>query len=592
MDRGTTTAEGYDAVTAEVIRSRMETVCFEMATFVSRTATTPILNQSNERNATILDGRGRLAALSVGIPQFMLSSTLPVRFCLEFLEGELYPGDVLVANDPYTGGGHLPDFNVFSPVFSPDGEVLLVASIQCHHGDTGGALAGGYNVHAKDIWSEGTRYPLLKIVERGRERRDVILTMRANNRLAGFVGDLRAQVGAAQLGAQHLDELVAAYGADAVRDAVDTTIEDTRRRFRAEIAEWPDGTYEADVYVDSDPAGNTDIHVHVAITVAGDQIVVDFAGSDERPELNAWSTFGNTRGYTIAQLASLVDPSIPKNEGFFDCIDLRIPEGSCLNPTVGKPVSAGTHHPGVEVADAIAIAMSRIIPDRCAPQTYKYGSPRQMWGAKDPRSGKSFFDHGGEVNAGWVNAVRDVDGWGALVASNGNLIKASAEINEALFPHILRGRDYRTDSGGAGEWRGGCGSHFVKEVRTPTDVNQYVVNQRHLHPGIAGGRDGAPDRCIISEGTDRARVVAPSVTEVRMETGDRLVYDFGGGGGWGDPLDRDPQSVLEDVWDEYVSVEAAHDDYGVVITGSLEAMTLALDQGATEVRRAERRATP
>ncbi len=161
------THPAFDAVTAEVIRSRMETVCFEMATFVSRTATTPILNQSNERNATILDGRGRLAALSVGIPQFMLSSTLPVRFCLEFLAGELYPGDVLVANDPYTGGGHLPDFNVFSPVFAPDGELLLVASIQCHHGDTGGALAGGYNVHAKDIWSEGTRYPLLKIVERG-----------------------------------------------------------------------------------------------------------------------------------------------------------------------------------------------------------------------------------------------------------------------------------------------------------------------------------------------------------------------------------------------------------------------------------------
>ncbi len=243
--------------------------------------------------------------------------------------------------------------------------------------------------------------------------------------------------------------------------------------------------------------------MHVAITVTGEKIIVDFAGSDDRPELNAWSTFGNTRGYTIAQLASLVDPSIPKNEGFFDCIDLRVPEGTCLNPGVGKPVSAGTHHPGVEVADAIAIAMSQIIPDRCSPQTYKYGSPRQMWGAKDPRTGQSFFDHGGEVNAGWVNAVRDVDGWGALVAANGNLIKASAEINEALFPHIMRGRNYRTDSGGAGQWRGGCGSHFVKEVRTPTYVNQYVVNQRHLHPGIAGGHDGAPDRCVISEGTER-----------------------------------------------------------------------------------------
>ena len=189
-----------DAVTAEVIRSMLETICFEMATFVSRTATTPILNQSNERNATILDSQGRLGALSVGIPQFMLSSTLPVQFALDFLAGELYPGDVLVANDPYHGGGHLPDFNVFAPVFAGD-ELVLVASIQCHHGDTGGALAGGYNVFAKDIWSEGTRYPLLKIIEAGRERRDVVLTMRANNRLAGFVGDLRAQVGAAQLAA-------------------------------------------------------------------------------------------------------------------------------------------------------------------------------------------------------------------------------------------------------------------------------------------------------------------------------------------------------------------------------------------------------
>ena len=208
-----------DPVTAEVIRSAMETICFEMATYVSRTATTPILNQSNERNATILDGQGRLAALSVGIPQFMLSATLPVRFCLEYLEGELYPGDVLVANDPYHGGGHLPDFNVFSPVFAAgdttggDGP-MLVASIQCHHGDTGGALAGGYNVFAKDIWSEGTRYPLLKIVEAGRERRDVVLTMRANNRLPGFIGDLRSQVGAAQLGARRLGEIIEQYGVD------------------------------------------------------------------------------------------------------------------------------------------------------------------------------------------------------------------------------------------------------------------------------------------------------------------------------------------------------------------------------------------
>jgi N-methylhydantoinase B len=572
-----------DSITASVIRSAMETVCFEMATYVSRTATTPILNQSNERNATILDQNGRLAALSVGIPQFMLSSTLPIRLAIDFFESDLHPGDVIVANDPYHGGGHLPDFNVFSPVFDDDGELVLFASIQCHHGDTGGAMAGGYNVFAKDIWSEGTRYPILKIFDAGVERRDVVLMMRANNRLAGFVGDLRSQVGAAQLGAERLKALIDDYGADVVRAAMDWSITDARRRFSQEIAAWPDGTYQADVYFDADPAGNRDIHIHVAVTVVGDRLIIDFEGSDTRPEIQAWSTFGNTRGNAIAQLASMVDASIPKNEGFFDCIELRVPEGSCLNPTEGKPVSSGTHHPGVEVSDAIALAMSQIIPDRCAPQSYKYGSPRQMWGDQDPRTGLPFFDHGGEVNAGWVNAVRGQDAWGALAAASGNLIKASAEINEHFFPHILRGRNYITDSGGAGQWRGGCGSNFVKEVRTPTYVNQYVVNQRHIHPGIAGGHHGSPDHCMVGDVE-----VNPSVANKLLDTGERLVYRFGGGGGWGDPLDRDPVAVLDDVWDEYVSVEGALRDYGVVITGSLDEMTLAVDYEATKVEREAR----
>ena len=185
-----------------------------------------------------------------------------------------------------------------------------------------------------------------------------------------------------------------------------------------------------------------------------------------------------------------------------------------------------------------------------------------------------------------MNGVRGVDGWGAMVAANGNLIKASAEINEGLFPHILRGRNYRTDSGGAGQWRGGCGSLFVKEVRTPTYVNQYVVNQRHLHPGIAGGDDGSPDRCLLG---DREVEVSPSVASFLLETGERLVYEFGGGGGWGEPLDRDPAAVLDDVWDEYVSIDGALRDYGVVITGSLDDLTVSIDEAATTLERKRRR---
>jgi N-methylhydantoinase B len=184
--------------------------------------------------------------------------------------------------------------------------------------------------------------------------------------------------------------------------------------------------------------------------------------------------------------------------------------------------------------------------------------------------------------------VDGVDGWGALAPAMGNLIKASAELNERLFPHILRGRNYLIDSGGPGKFRGGCGSHFVKEARTPTSISQYCVNQRHIHPGIAGGLPGSPDICFVSKGTEREVRVSPVVTAHLLETGDQLVYDFGGGGGWGDPLERDVEAVLDDVWDEYVSVEGARRDYGVIITGTLEAMDLGIDYEATKKLRAER----
>src|SRR3954452_16676037 len=399
-ERGT-----IDPVTAEVIRSGMETICFEMAMYVSRTATTPILNQSNERNATILDARGRLAALSVGIPQFMLTSTLPVRFALDFLGvQEFREGDVFVANDPYHGGGHLPDYNVFAPCFADDpvtGErrMVLITSIQCHHGDTGGAVPGGYNVTAADIWGEGVRWPVVKVLDRGEERRDVLYALATNNRLPDYIGDLRAQMGAAQMAAHRLGDIIDRYTPRGVEESVDYMIDYASLRFREEVTAWPDGVYEGDAYVDHDPLGNEDVHLHVKITVAGDRLIIDYTGSDTRTELQAWSTYGNTRGYTIAQVAAMMDPEIPKNEGFFDAIELVVPPGCVLNPAPGKPVSAGTHHPGADVGEVIAVAMQHVLPDKAVPQTYKTGIPTVIVG-KDPRTGREFVDHSPEVPGG------------------------------------------------------------------------------------------------------------------------------------------------------------------------------------------------
>ncbi|MHB8450982.1 MAG: hydantoinase B/oxoprolinase family protein, partial [Mycobacteriales bacterium] len=453
----------------------------------------------------------------------------------------------------------------------------------------GGSVPGGYNVTATDIWGEGVRWPAVRVVDRGTVRRDVLYALQANNRQPGFEGDIRAQIGAAQLGARRLADIVTRYGAGTVEAAMDFSIDYAAQRFREEVAAWPDGRYAADSYVDHDPLGNRDIHIHVEVSVDSDRLVVDFTGSDARPDIQAWSTFGNTRGYAVAQIAALMDPAIPKNEGFFDNIALVVPPGCVLNPHPGKPVSAGTHHPGVEVGEAIALALSQAIPDRCAPQIYKTGIPTIIVG-RHPVSGATFTDHSAETYAGWCSAVRGMDGWGSFNASFGNLWKATAEINESLFPHIQWARDYRTDSGGAGRWRGGCGSHYVKETLVAGRVYTYVVGMRYPMPGIAGGAPGSPNRLVLRAGTPEEVVVEHTADWVPHAAGDRIVYDYGGGGGWGDPLDRDPAAVLDDVLDEYVSVAGARRDYGVVLTGTLEDLTLAVDAAATSELRGERRA--
>jgi N-methylhydantoinase B len=351
------------------------------------------------------------------------------------------------------------------------------------------------------------------------------------------------------------------------------------RRFREEVSRWRDGVYESDVYVDHDPKGNPDIHLHCKVTIDGDRLTVDFTGSDDRPNIQAYSSFGNTRGYVVAQLASMMDPAIPKNEGFFRSISLIVPEGCCLNPPPGKSVAAGTHHPGTEVGEAIAKALEQVIPERCCPQIYKIGMPTVIFGT-DPRSGRLFIDNSADTIAAHCNAVKGQDGWGSMNVSFGNLIRATGEINESIFPQRQLARDYEPDSGGPGQWRGCPGTLYRKQLLVPATVYTYVVGRKYPMPGIAGGKPGGANRLELKVGGKREE--AGQVTQmVAHEAGESIAYHYGGGGGWGDPLERDPEKVLDDVLDEYVSVRSAREDYGVVFTGSLEGLDLAIDEEAT-----------
>jgi N-methylhydantoinase B len=574
-----------DSVTARILRGAFETVCYEVATHLGRSASSAIINQSNERNASILDGQGRLAGISVGIPQLLFISPLAVRYALERRARDDWgPGDVLVGTDPEAGGGHLPDYNVFAPVYDDEGEIVLIQALQAHQGDTGGKDPGGFSVDAREIYAEGLIIPVLKLVHRGAKRDDVIEMLVRNNRLPSFAGDIAAMISAVQRGAARLSELIRKYGADVVRAAVNWNIAETERRFRAEVAGWPDGRYEADVWIDHDTAGNRDVRVHVACEVRGDQLTVDMTGSDARPELVCvWNTFSNTRGYAMAQLASMVDPSIPKNEGLFDAVEMIVPEGSILQPPPGKPVALGAFHPAVEVGEAICIALSKVLPERSCPQVYKLGMPNAVIGL-DPQ-GRMWMDQGVDVRASDTSATQGLDGWGSMCAGLGNLILASAEEGESRFPVINLAREMTPDTGGAGRWRGQPGTRNVKQVLEPVTAVAWMVSRRHPLRGLRGGDDAAPYSNHFLVGTPDAYEVEGSAM-AQLPAGAVIAYQYGGGAGFESPLERDPEAVKEDVLDEYVSVSAARERYGVVLRGSLEACDLEVDVEATRALRA------
>jgi N-methylhydantoinase B len=579
-------AGSIDPVTAGILRGAFETVCYEVATHLGRSASSAIINQSNERNASIMDGHGRLAGLSVGIPQLLFISPMSVRFGLAHREVDDWgPGDVFVGNDPDAGGGHLPDYNVYAPVFDDAGEIVAIQALQAHQGDTGGKDAGGFSVDATEIYAEGLIIPAVKLVHRGDPRRDVIDMIVRNNRLPSFRGDVQAMISGTQLGARRIGELIEKYGAATVRAAINFNIEQTEHRFRAAVATWPDGEYQADVWIDHDTVGNEDVHVHVNCIVRGDQLTLDMTGSDDRPELVCvWNTFSNTRGYAMAQLASMVDPSIPKNEGLFDAVEMIVPEGSILQPPPNKPAALGAFHPAVEVGEAICIALSEILPDRSSPQVYKLGMPNAVIGFD--AAGEMWMDQGVDVRASDASATQDFDGWGAMCSGLGNLILASAEEAESRFPVVNLSREMTTDTGGAGRWRGQPGTRNVKQVLEPFTAVARMVSIRHPLRGLAGGDDASPYSSHFLAGTPDEYAIENSA-QTQLPAGAVLAYQYGGGGGFGDPLLRDPEAVREDVLDEYVSVGAARARYGVVLTGSAETCDVEIDREATRALREE-----
>jgi N-methylhydantoinase B len=578
-----TTSATVDPVTASIVRGALETVCFEAATHLGRAASSPIINQSNERNAAVIDANGRLALGSIGTPHLTFVTQLTVRYGLEFFKDyDWGPGDVFLGNDPDHGGGHLPDYNVYAPVFDDKGELVLIQALQAHQGDTGGKDPGGFTLEATDIFTEGLAIPCVKLVHRGEKRRDIINLIERNNRFATFSGDLAAMISGVQLSVRLLQDMLRKWGTDVVKAAINYNIEHTERRFREEVSKWKDGKYEADVFIDHDTQGTKDIKVHVACTVKGNQLTVDLTGTDDRQELvGVWNTFGNSRGYIMTQLAAMVDPSIVKNEGLFDAVEFIIPEGCIAHPPVNKPAALGSFHPACEITEAVCVALSNVVPERAQPQVYKIGMPNAVIGFDQHGM---WMDQGVDARSMDVSAVKGIDGWGSCPAALGNLLLSEAEEAESRFPIINISREMTIDAGGAGQWRGQPGSLNVKKVLEPTMAMAWMVSAAHPMRGMCGGDDASPYINHFEVGTPNEYKIDLTV-KAQLPAGAVIAYQHGGGGGFGPAYLRDPEAVKEDVLDEYVSVEGAREKYGVVLKGTLEEYDLTVDVVATEVLR-------
>jgi N-methylhydantoinase B len=582
------TAVSIDGVTADIIRGAFETVCFEAATHLGRAASSPIINQSNERNAAIVDAHGRLAMGAIGTPQLTFVNQMMVRWALMNMEDyDIGPGDVLLSNDPDHGGGHLPDYCVYAPVYSAEGELILFISLQAHQGDTGGKDPGGFTLEATDVFTEGVQFPCVKLVHRGQRRKDVFDMVVRNNRFATIAGDLAAMIGGVQQGVKRLEALIAKHGAETIKAAINHSIAQTERRMRAEFAAWPDGVHEATVLIDADTLGTPDVKVHVTCTIKCDSLTVDLTGTDDRPNLvGVWNTFANSRSYVMTQVVAMVDPTIVKNEGCFDAVDIIIPEGCIAQPPPNKPAALGSFHPACEITEAVCLALSAVVPERAQPQLYKIGMPNAVIGFNQAGM---WMDQGVDCRSMDSSAVQGIDGWGSCPVSLGNLLLSEAEDAEARFPILNISREMTTDGGGAGQWRGAPGSLNVKQVLEPTMAMAWMVSADHPLRGMCGGDDAIPY-------TNRFEVGSPNeyrierTAQAQLPAGAVIAYQHGGGAGFGPALDRDPEAVKEDVLDEYVSLAAARSKYGVVLTGSLEDYTLAVDHAATAALRREMRA--
>ncbi|WP_321501086.1 hydantoinase B/oxoprolinase family protein [Breoghania sp.] len=578
-----------DPITLSVIQSGLQQVCDEMDLSFSRAAFSPVIAEANDRSDGIYSARdGSLIAQGAGgLPVFVGTMQYSTRTLIEMIaQGSVAapePGDIYIVNDPYLGGTHLMDVRFAMP-FYRNGEIFCWLSNTGHWPDTGGAVPGGFSASATSVEQEGLRLPPVRLFKKGVLDTEIYSIICSNIRVSEQrIGDVKAQAAALLVGEKRLGRILDRYGDDVVAEAIDELRRRAADQMRANIRLIPEGTYRSTAYVDSDGVVDEPLEIRLAITAKDGELVFDFEGSS-KPCIGPMNSVLATTLSSVYLAMRHIFPDVPISAGAFEPLNVKTPEGTFLDAHYPRPVSGCAAEVSQRIAEAVFAALVEALPDRvtAAPAG---SSGNFALGGHDPDRGRGFVMY--QISGGGYGGNSDHDGLTNGCSTIGISKAPPVEIMEQQFPVLYHRYALREGSGGAGAHRGGFGLDYEIELRRGHATASFVMDHGRFGPqGALGGRDGMPNSVTVyQDGEALVPAHLSKAQDIPMKPGDRVRVGTPGGGGYGDPLDRDPALVGEDVRLERYTAQAAAELFGVVVSSAGE---VSADETA-ELRKALRK---
>ena len=570
-----------DKILVSVFQRRFKSITEEMSIALTLTTRSPILCEAKDFVTGLYDARGRMLEQTENLPILAFSLGPVCEYIVDYFGDEIYPGDVIFHNDVFSMGNQNNDVAVYKPIFCKD-QLVAWAACKGHQADIGGAVQGGYNPQATEVFQEALRIPPVKVYEKGKIRKDVWELIFANIRLKIVEEDMKAEMGSCVVGERRMLELVDRYGVDVYEAHKAYLFDSTEKMMCAEIRNIPNGVYygEAPGYYDGRTPGSK-YTIRVKITVEDERITFDYSDTDPQTSGFVNGTYTSSASATLLTFLQMVNPDIPHNDGMVRPLDIIIPEGTVLNAGYPAATTYGNHLCPIN-ANAVMRALSPVIPERVTAE----------WNAllcslttgNDPRKNAPYVDIGFMGLKGGSGGIKGTDGYDhiGMIDASGGVLDQDYEMFEQQTPHFLLQHEYWKDSAGAGQWRGGLGVVTIFRVGGEnTKVVTFGEGDVEAPLGAHEGKQGTLNKIELRDPDGTVYLCTTKDLVENVAEGTLYYQEAGGGGGYGDPFKRPIEKVREEVRNDIISVEKAREDYGVVI----DPKTFAVDMEATRAIR-------